>query len=104
MELNSAQQTPKGAYFSITRQLAPSNSSIPPSSVADDKSSQGDEYQCIWHEISKSIAPTNESNSALAKDGDSCTYPVEDLDEDTELSTYRGNLLFNMSLCPSNLG
>ena len=62
-ELGSAQQTPKGAYFSISRQLAPSNSSIPPSSCADDKSSsQGEEYQSMWADISKSIGQTNESN------------------------------------------
>ena len=56
--LSSAHQTPKGNYHSISRQLNPSNSSIPPSSVADEKSSkyeEEDDYNSIWAEISNKL-------------------------------------------------
>jgi len=85
----------------MSRQLAPSNSSIPPSSCADDKSSDSDadEYQSMWADISGGLDHTNETNSKICRDGDSY---VVDVDHDPEYQSYQ--YLFNKSFCPSNLG
>jgi len=63
----------------MSRQLAPSNSSIPPSSCADDKLSDSDthEYQSMWADISGGIDATNESNSKHQRDGDSYVVDVD---------------------------
>ena len=61
--------------------MDPSNSSLPPSSCAEEEE---EGYQSMWVAISKSI-DQNDGNTVNLRDGDSY---VVDLDQETELSGY----------------
>ena len=53
--LSSARATPKGAYMSISRQLAPSNSSVRDEGFSHIGQEDEDDYQSIWAVISNSV-------------------------------------------------